>query len=50
MTALAKETRKQSIENIFIKEQEDIYYPGYSEKMTDKQYLRFEWELREFQK
>ena len=49
MTALAKETHRQSIEELFIQQMEDIYYPGYSEEMTEEQALRFEWELKEFQ-
>ena len=50
MTARAKETHRQSIEEMFIQQMEQIYYPGFSEEMTDKQYLLFEWEFREFQK
>ena len=49
MTALAKETRNQSIEEMFIQQMEDIYYPGYSEEMTREQAIRYEWELKEFQ-
>ena len=50
MTALAKETRRQSIEESFIQHIEQIYYPGFTEEMTDEQYLLFEWELRQYQK
>jgi len=50
MTALAKETRKQSIEEMFIQHIEQIYYPGFSEEMTDEQYLLFEWEFNQFKK
>ncbi len=50
MTAIAKETRNQSIEEMFIQHMEQIYYPGFSEEMTDEQYLLFEWEFRQFQK
>ena len=41
--------RKQSIEEMFIQQMEDIYYPGYSEEMTREQAIRYEWELKEFQ-
>ena len=50
MTALAKETRRQSIEESFIQHMEQIYYPGFTEEMTDEQYLLFEWELLQYQK
>ena len=50
MTALAKETRRQSIEESFVQHIEQIYYPGFTEEMTDEQYLLFEWELRQYQK
>ncbi len=50
MTEIAKETRKQSIEEMFVQHMEEIYYPGFTEEMTDEQYLLFEWEFRQFQK
>ena len=49
MTAIAKETRNQSIEEMFIQHLEQIYYPGFSEEMTDEQYLLYEWDFRQFQ-
>ncbi|MDP1622141.1 MAG: hypothetical protein Q8M08_07350 [Bacteroidales bacterium] len=48
MTALARETRNQSIEEMFIQHIENIYYPGFSEDMTKEQSALFEWEYREF--
>ncbi len=50
MTALARETRKQSIEEMFVQHIEQIYYPGFSDEMTEEQSALFEWEFKEFQK
>ena len=50
MTALAKETRKQSFEEMFVQHIESIYYPGFSEDMSEEQSALYDWEFKEFQK
>jgi len=50
MTALARETRRQSIEEMFVQHIENIYYPGFSEEMTEEQTALYDWEFKEFQK
>ena len=50
MTALARETQRQSIEEMFVQHIENIYYPGYSEEMTEEQSALYDWEFKEFQK
>jgi len=49
MKALTQITRQQSIEEIFIQELDQIYYPGYAEQIMETQPDKLEWELREFQ-
>ena len=50
MTALARETRRQSIEEMFVQHIENIYYPGFTEEMTEEQSALYDWEFKEFQK
>ena len=49
MKALAQITRQQSIEEIFIQELDQIYYPGYAEQLMESQSEKLEWEFKEFQ-
>jgi len=49
MKALAQITRQQSLEEIFINELDQIYYPGYSEEIIASDPEKFDWELKEFQ-
>jgi len=49
MKALAANTLQQSIEEIFINELDQIYYPGYTEELIDSEPEKFYWELKEFQ-
>ena len=50
MTALTRETRRQSIEEMFVQHIENIYYPGFTEEMTEEQSALYDWEFKEFQK
>jgi hypothetical protein len=50
MTALARETREQSFEEMFVQHLENIYYPGFTEEMTEEQSALYDWEYKEFQK
>ena len=49
MKALAQMTLQQSIEDIFIQELDQIYYPGYTEDLIASDPRKFDWELKEFQ-
>jgi hypothetical protein len=49
MTTLAKNTLQQSIEEIFIQELDQIYYPGYTQDLIASEPEKLEWELKEFQ-
>lgn len=49
MKALAQITRQQSLEEIFVNELDQIYYPGYTEDLIATEPDKFYWELREFQ-
>ena len=49
MKALAQITRQQSIEEIFIQELDQIYYPGYAEEIMTSNPEKLEWELKEYQ-
>jgi len=48
MKALAQITRQQSIEEIFVQELDQIYYPGYTEEIIASDPEKFNWELKEF--
>ena len=50
MKALARITQQQSIEEIFVQELDQIYYPGYTEDLIASGPEKFDWELKEFQK
>jgi len=49
MKALAQMTHQQSLEDIFVQELDQIYYPGYSEDLIASDPSKFDWELKEFQ-
>lgn len=49
MKALAQITQQQSIEEIFVHELDQIYYPGYSQELIASDPEKFDWELQEFQ-
>ena len=49
MTTLARITQEQSLEEIFVQELEQIYYPGYTEDLIASDPEKFDWELKEFQ-
>jgi hypothetical protein len=49
MNALTQITRQQSIEEIFIHELDQIYYPGYTEDLIASEPEKFQWEFNEFQ-
>ena len=49
MKALAQITAQQSIEEIFIQELDQIYYPGYAEEIMNLNPQKLEWELKEYQ-
>ena len=48
MKALAETTKEQSIMEIFVRELDQIYYPGYSEEIIASDPQKFDWELKEF--
>jgi hypothetical protein len=48
MKALAAITYQQSIEEIFVKELDQIYYPGYTEDLIASEPEKFIWEFNEF--
>ena len=50
MTALTREIQRQSIEEMFVQHIENIYYPGFTEEMTEEQSALYDWEFKEFQK
>ena len=43
-----KTTRQQSIEEIFVRELDQIYYPGYAADLIASDPMKFDWELKEF--
>ena len=49
MKALAQMTYQQSLEDIFVQELDQIYYPGYTEDLIASDPSKFDWELKEFQ-
>ena len=49
MKTTAATTRQQSIEEMFIHEMDQIYYPGYSEELMASEPEKFTWEFNEFQ-
>ncbi len=49
MKTTAATTRHQSIEEMFIHEMDQIYYPGYSEELMASEPEKFTWEFNEFQ-
>ena len=49
MKATAAITRHQSIEEMFIHEMDQIYYPGYSAELLASEPVKFTWEFNEFQ-
>ena len=49
MKASAINTQQQNLEDIFIEQLDNIYYPGYTEDMIETNPDRLIWELKEFQ-
>jgi len=41
-------TLQQSVLDIFIAEQDAIYYPGYTQELIDTEPEKFQWELAEY--
>jgi len=49
MKTTAATIRQQSIEEMFIHELDQIYYPGYSDELMASEPDKFIWEFNEFQ-
>ena len=48
MTTLQKNTRNQSIEEMFVQELDTIYYPGYAAQISESDPEKYDWELAEY--
>ena len=48
MTTKERNTRNQSIEEMFVTELDTIYYPGYAEEIAQNDPEKYKWELAEY--
>ena len=48
MTKNQINTRNQNIEEMFVTEMDNLYYPGYAAEIAETEPEKYEWELAEF--
>mgnify|MGYP001431390632 CR=1 FL=1 len=48
MTKNQINTRNQNIEEMFVAEMDNLYYPGYAEEIANNDPEKYKWELAEF--
>ena len=48
MTKNQINTRNQNIEEMFVAEMDNLYYPGYAEDIATSDPEKYKWELAEF--
>ena len=48
MTKNQINTRNQNIEEMFVTEMDNLYYPGYATEIAETEPEKYEWELAEF--